>query len=65
MLLHQPGERRSMLVKMGLLDALRFLRLTIEQALDVGPHPFIDQIEKARGRRIKTIIEVEDPIANL
>ena len=54
-----------MLVKMGLLDALRLLRLTIEQALDVGPHPFIDQIEKARGRRIKTIIEVEDPIANL
>ena len=54
-----------MLVKMGLLDALRFLGLTIEQALDVGAHPFIDQVEKARGRRIKTMIEVEDPVADV
>jgi len=40
---HQAGERRSMFVEMRLLHALRFFGVAIEQSLDVGAHPLIDQ----------------------
>ena len=65
MLFHQTGERRSMLVEMGLLDALRFDKVDVHQALDIGAHALVDQREQTRRRRIKAIVEVEDPVADM
>jgi hypothetical protein len=64
-MLHQAGERRSMLMEMGLLDALGFVRTASEQALDIGAHPLIDQRKQSRRRRVKAIVEIEDPISDV
>ena len=65
MLLHQPGERRAMLMKMRLLYPPRFLGGAIEQALDVRAHPLIDQRKQAGRSGIEAIVEVEDPVSNV
>src|SRR6185369_14127354 len=63
MFLHQSGERRPMLMEMRFLDALGFLGAAAEQAFEISPHALVDQRKEASRRRVKTIVEVEDPIA--
>src|SRR5690348_506153 len=65
MLGHQPGERRSMLMKMRFLDAPGFLRSAVEQPLNVGAHALVDQRKQTGRRRIEAIVEVEDPVADV
>ena len=65
MLLHQPGERGAMLVEMRLLDPLRLDRVAVEQPLDIGAHALVDQLEQPGRGRIKAIVEVEDPVADV
>ena len=54
-----------MLVEMRLLDALRLLGIAVEQALDVGAHALVDQLEQPGRRRIEAIVEIENPVANV
>ena len=49
----------------GELDALGLGRIAIEQPLDIGPHPLVDQREQAGRRRVQAIVEVEDPVADV
>ena len=65
MLSHQPGKRRAMLVEMGLLHPLGFDRIDAQQPLDIGAHPFVDQLEQAGRRRVEAIVEIEDPVGNM
>ena len=60
-LAHQPGQRRAVISKMLLLDAFGFSRFDAEQALDIGPHPLVDQREQAGGGGIEAVVEIEDP----
>ena len=62
---HQPGERRAMLVEMRLLDPPRLDRIAAEQALDIGAHALVDQLEQAGRCRIEAIVEIEDPVADM
>ena len=64
-LLHQAGERRPMLVEMRFLDTLGLVWVATEQTLDVCAHALIDQREQARRRRVKAIVEVENPVADM
>jgi hypothetical protein len=41
-ILHEPGKRRPVRVEMILLHAMSFLRVAVEEALDVGRHPLVD-----------------------
>src|SRR4030095_12086777 len=65
LLFHQACERRPMVVKMGFLYALRLDLIATEQALNVGSHSLVDQREQPGRRRIKAIVEIEDPIADM
>src|SRR5260221_10898423 len=63
MLLDEPGERRSVRMEMVLLHSLRFLRADVEQTLDIGGHPLVDEGKKPGRRGVQAIVEIEDPIA--
>jgi hypothetical protein len=52
-------------VEMMFLDAARFNGIAAKQPLDVCSHPLIDQLEQPGRRRIKAIVEVEYPIADV
>jgi hypothetical protein len=52
-----------MRVEMVLLDAPGFFRIAAEEPLNVGAHPLIDEIEQPGGCRIKTVVEVENPVS--
>ena len=65
MLLHQPGERRPMRMEMALLHAPRLGGVAFQEPLDVSPHAFVDQREQARRCRIKAIVEIENPVADV
>ena len=63
--LHQPGKRGAAAVEVHLLDPPRLGRVHAKQALDVRGHPLVDQVEQPASRRIETIVEVEDPVADV
>ena len=63
--LHQAGKSGPMFVEMRLLDTLGFGCVAVEQALDVCAHALIDQREQARRSRVKAIVEVENPVADV
>jgi hypothetical protein len=65
MVLHQPGERRPMLMEMRLLDALCLDGIAVHQPLDIGPHALVDQREQPSGSRVQAIVEIEDPVADV
>jgi len=52
-------------MKVHFLHAPSFFRIHIKEALDIGRHPPIDQVEEPAGGRVKAIVEVEDPVANV
>ena len=65
LMLHQPGQRRAMVVEMRLLDAPRLDPVARQQAFDVGAHALVDQVEQAGRRRVEAIVEIKDPVANV
>ena len=65
MLLHQARKRGPVLVEVTLLDALRFSQIAIQQALNIGAHPLVDQREQPRRRRIEAVVEVENPVVDM
>jgi hypothetical protein len=65
MLLHQPGKRGPVRMKMRFLDPLRFIGAAVEQLLDIGAHALVDQREETCGGGVEAIVEVEDPVANV
>jgi len=65
MFFHQAGQRCPVLVKMRLLDPFGFDRVAAQQSFDIASHPLIDEFEQACRRRIKAVIQVEDPVGNM
>jgi hypothetical protein len=62
---HQPRQRRSMLMKMRLLDPFRLDGVAIQQPLDIGAHALVDQREQTGRSRVQAIVEVENPVADV
>ena len=52
-------------MEMILLDPPGLYCIARQQALDIGAHSLVDELEESGGRRIKTIVEVEDPVADV
>ena len=65
MMLHQPGQRRAMVMEMRLLDAPRLGAVARQQALDIGAHALVDQVEQPGRRRVQAIVEIEDPVGDV
>src|SRR5690554_3579483 len=58
---HQAGKRRAMLDIELLLDTARFREINLQKVADIGGHLLIHLREEITGRRIKRVVEVEDP----
>jgi hypothetical protein len=65
MVLHQPGQSGSVRVKMMFLDSTGLHGIAVEEPLDIGAHSLVDQLEQACRRRVKAIVEVEYPVADV
>src|SRR5436189_1650415 len=52
-------------MEMRLLHPLGLGGIAIEQLLDEGAHPLVDQVEQAGGGRVEAIIEIENPVGDL
>src|SRR3954471_23491325 len=63
--LHQPGERRPGTVEVHFLDSPRLDRVNLEQPFDIGGHLLIDELEQPAAGRIKAVVEVENPVADV
>ncbi len=60
-MLHQTAERRPVTVEVVLLQTVRFVLLDLKEISDELLHLEIDLCKKPTARRIKRVVQVENP----
>ena len=62
---HQSLKRRPVFVVIALLQRFRLGRLHLQQLLNIGGHVPVDLREEVDVMRVKRVVEIKDPLADI
>jgi hypothetical protein len=65
MMVHQPGQRRAVIMEKAFLDFSCFDQITLKSLSDIFAHPDINQRKQIALDWIEHVIEIKNPVIDM